>query len=93
MVTKKNQQYYWTKPLKIYGWKMIHSLLGGLLVSGRVHVNLQPLKAALPLYVSANMQRDKVAGALANRVRSKSQAQWRPTEFPFADDISVQIIR
>ncbi len=44
---KKNQQYYWTKPLKIDGWKMIHFLLGlavffrGRLVSGRVHITYQ----------------------------------------------------
>ena len=42
---------------------------------------MAPLKAALPLYVSANTQRDKVAGALANRVRSKSQAQVGHTTF------------
>jgi len=42
-------------------------------IAGEGVRNMSNSKAALPLYVSANTQRDKVAGALANRVRSKSQ--------------------
>ncbi|CAL1169006.1 unnamed protein product [Cladocopium goreaui] len=43
-------------------------------IAGEGVRNMSNSKATLPLYVSGNTQKEKVAGALANRVRNRRQA-------------------